>query len=79
MGLSRLRTLVLAAALVGAATSGLGAESVGAVPAFPDITAAPTKIARTAGGPVGYREVGNRKGCTCAGCRRPYGASSRRR
>jgi pimeloyl-ACP methyl ester carboxylesterase len=48
---------MLAAALVGAAT--LAAALVEAAPAPPNVTAAPTRIARTALGAVGYRTVGH--------------------
>lgn len=49
---------MLAAALVGASTVA-GCSSAATAPAPPDITAAPTQIARTALGTVGYREVGH--------------------
>lgn len=60
MGFSRCRALMLAGALVGAAAlaAALLLEMAPA-PAPPDITAAPTQIAHTALGDVGYREVGH--------------------
>lgn len=57
MGLGRCRVLMLTAALV-TATLALGSAPVEGAPAPPDIAAAPTQIARTALGDVGYREVG---------------------
>ena len=67
MGSRRCRVLLLAAALAGASTIGLGCSSAhtAAAPpgtteaAPPDIAAAPTEVARTTLGTVGYREVGH--------------------
>jgi hypothetical protein len=60
MGFSRRRALMLAGALIGAGAlaAALLLETAPA-PAPPDITAAPTQIAHTALGTVGYREVGH--------------------
>jgi pimeloyl-ACP methyl ester carboxylesterase len=58
MGFSRRGVLMLAAVLAGAGTLGLGAGPAGAAPAPPNIVTAPTQIAHTALGNVGYREVG---------------------
>jgi pimeloyl-ACP methyl ester carboxylesterase len=59
MSLKKARSLVLAAAILGAATAGLGAGAAGAAPLPPDIATAPTEGAHTALGAVGYREVGS--------------------
>jgi pimeloyl-ACP methyl ester carboxylesterase len=50
---------MLVTALVAAGTITLGTASGEAAPASPNITAAPTQIAHTALGSVGYREVGH--------------------
>lgn len=57
MNLTRWHQMALAAVLVGAGTLGLGSPRVGAA-APPDIEDAPTQVAQTALGAVGYREVG---------------------
>lgn len=68
MGFSRHRVLMLAAVLAGAGGIVLGCSSAGTAPAPssaetapapPDIAAAPTQIAHTGLGAVGYREVGH--------------------
>jgi pimeloyl-ACP methyl ester carboxylesterase len=56
MGLGRCHALALAGVLAGAGMIGLGAPSVEADPASPDIVSAPTQVAHTA---LGYREVGH--------------------
>jgi pimeloyl-ACP methyl ester carboxylesterase len=58
MGLWR-RVLIVATALLGAATIGLGCAAANSAPAQPDITAVPTQSAHTTLGAVGYREVGH--------------------
>jgi hypothetical protein len=54
---------MLAVGLVGASIVA-GCSSAATAPALPDITAAPTQIARTALGTVGYREVGMARPCS---------------
>jgi pimeloyl-ACP methyl ester carboxylesterase len=58
MDFKRSRVLTLAAVLVGAGIIA-GCSSAAAATAPPDITAAPTQVAHTALGAVGYREVGH--------------------
>jgi pimeloyl-ACP methyl ester carboxylesterase len=50
---------MLATALVAAGTIALGTATVGAAPAPANITTAPTQIATTSLGAVGYREIGH--------------------
>ena len=59
MGFRRRRALMLAGALVGAGMIGLGSAPVEAAPTPSDIAAAPTQVAHTALGDVGYREIGH--------------------
>jgi pimeloyl-ACP methyl ester carboxylesterase len=58
MGFRRRRALMLVGALVGAGMIGLGPAPVEAAPTPPDIATAPTQVAHTSLGDVGYREVG---------------------
>jgi pimeloyl-ACP methyl ester carboxylesterase len=59
MGVSRRRAQMLTAALVGACTVVVGTAPVEAARAPQTITVAPTRVAHTAVGAVGYREVGH--------------------
>jgi pimeloyl-ACP methyl ester carboxylesterase len=59
MGVRRRGGLMMAAFLAGAGTIMLGCSPAKAAAAPPNITAAPTQIAHTALGDVGYREVGH--------------------
>jgi pimeloyl-ACP methyl ester carboxylesterase len=58
MGLNRRPAIMLAAVLVGASIIA-GCSPAATAPAPPDITAAPTQVAHTALGTVGYRQVGH--------------------
>jgi pimeloyl-ACP methyl ester carboxylesterase len=55
----RRRAFMLVGALVGAGMIGLGCGPVDAAPSAPDIATAPTQVAHTALGAVGYREIGH--------------------
>jgi pimeloyl-ACP methyl ester carboxylesterase len=59
MGCRRRRALMLVGALVGAGMIGLGPAPVEAAPTPAGIAIAPTRIAHTTLGDVGYREVGH--------------------
>lgn len=59
MGSHRRHALILAAVVVSAGISGYGTDRTQASPAPPNIAGAPTRVAHTALGAVGYREVGH--------------------
>lgn len=54
-----MRTVLTAAALVAAGSTGLGAAPRAGAASAPSITAVPTRVAHTTLGAVGYREVGH--------------------